>query len=66
MWLFTQERDCVFRHGILSFSLHQQERYNLGQIRDCELLYKYAIDNLDSNVLRKEILDLKLMLDLIE
>jgi hypothetical protein len=38
----------------------------LGQIRACELLYKYAIDNLDSNVLRKEILDLKLMLDLIE
>ena len=38
----------------------------LGQIHACELLYKYAIDNLDSNVLRKEILDLKLMLDLIE
>ena len=38
----------------------------LGQIRACELLYKYAIDNLDSNVLRKEVLDLKLMLDLIE
>lgn len=38
----------------------------LGQIRACELLYKYAIDNLDRNVLRKEILDLKLMIDLIE
>ena len=38
----------------------------LGQIRACDLLYKYAIDTLDSNVLRKEILDLKLMLDLIE
>ena len=38
----------------------------LGQIRACELLYKYVIDNHDSNVLRKEILDLKLMLDLIE
>ena len=38
----------------------------LGQIRACELIYKYAIDNLDRNVLRKEILDLKLMLDLIE
>jgi hypothetical protein len=38
----------------------------LGQIRACELLYKYAIDSLDRNVLRKEILDLKLMLDLIE
>ncbi len=38
----------------------------LGQIRACELLYKYAIDSLDRNVLRKEILDLKLILDLIE
>ena len=38
----------------------------LGQISACELLYKYAIDALDRNVLRKEILDLKLMLDLIE
>jgi hypothetical protein len=38
----------------------------LGQIRACDLLYKYAIDSLDRNVLRKEILDLKLMLDLIE
>lgn len=34
----------------------------LGQIRACELLYKYAIDSLDRNVLRKEILNLKLML----
>jgi len=38
----------------------------LGQIRACELIYKYVIDDLDRNVLRKEILDLKLMLDLIE
>ncbi len=38
----------------------------LGQISACELLYKYVIDSLDRNVLRKEILDLKLMLDLIE
>ena len=38
----------------------------LGQIRACELLYKYTIESLDRNVLRKEILDLKLMLDLIE
>jgi len=38
----------------------------LGQVSACELLYKYSIDNLDRNVLRKEILDLKLMLDLIE
>jgi hypothetical protein len=38
----------------------------LGQIRACELLHKYTIDYLDKNVLKKEILDLKLMLDLIE
>ncbi len=38
----------------------------LGQIRACELLYKYAIESLDRIVLRKEILDLKLMIDLIE
>lgn len=38
----------------------------LGQIRACDLLYKYTIDTLDRNVLRKEILDLKLMLNLIE
>ena len=38
----------------------------LGQIHACELLYKYVINSLDRNVLRKEILDLKLMLDLIE
>jgi hypothetical protein len=38
----------------------------LEQIRACDLLYNYAIDSLDRNVLRKEILDLKLMLDLIE
>jgi hypothetical protein len=38
----------------------------LGQIRACELLHKYVIDSPDRNVLRKEILDLKLMLDLIE
>jgi len=38
----------------------------LGQIHACELLYKYTIEDLDKNVLKKEILDLKLMLDLIE
>ena len=38
----------------------------LGQIRACELLYKYTINTFDRNVLRREILDLKLMLDLIE
>ena len=38
----------------------------LGQIRACELLYKYTIKDLDKNVLKKEMLDLKLMLDLIE
>jgi hypothetical protein len=38
----------------------------LAQISACELLYKYTTDRFDSNVLKKEILDLKLMLDLIE
>jgi len=36
-----------------------KKMYFWGQIRACELLYKYAIDNLDRNVLKKEILDLK-------
>jgi hypothetical protein len=38
----------------------------LGQISACELLYKYTINIIDRNVLRKEILDLKMMLDFIE
>lgn len=38
----------------------------LAQIRACELLYKYTIDIFDINVLKKEISDLKLMLDLME
>lgn len=38
----------------------------LAQIRACELLYKYTTDIFDINVLKKEISDLKLMLDLIE
>jgi hypothetical protein len=38
----------------------------LAQISACELLYKYTTDGFDKNVLKKEISDLKLMLDLIE
>ena len=38
----------------------------LAQISACELLYKYTTDIFDKNVLKKEISDLKLMLDLIE
>lgn len=38
----------------------------LAQISACELLYKYTTDSFDKNVLKKEISDLKLMLDLIE
>ena len=38
----------------------------LAQISACELLSKYTADSFDKNVLKKEILDLKLMLDLIE
>jgi len=35
----------------------------LAQIRACELLYNYTADIFDINVLKKEISDLKLMLD---
>ena len=38
----------------------------LAQISACELLYKYTTDSFDRKVLKKEISDLKLMLDLIE
>lgn len=38
----------------------------LAQISACELLYKYTTDSFDKKVLKKEISDLKLMLDLIE
>lgn len=50
-------------YSVIDFhhSLHKKDII-LGQIRACELLYKYAIDSLDRTVLRKEILNLKLML----
>jgi hypothetical protein len=38
----------------------------LAQVHACELLYKYTADIYDINVLKKEISDLKLMLDLME
>lgn len=38
----------------------------LAQIRACELLYEYTTDIFDINVLKKEISDFKLMLDLME
>lgn len=38
----------------------------LAQISACELLFKYTTDGFDKGVLKKEISDLKLMLDLIE
>ena len=38
----------------------------MAQISACELLYKYTTDSFDKNILKKEISDLKLMLDLIE
>ncbi|HEY7227021.1 MAG TPA: hypothetical protein VH481_02735 [Nitrososphaeraceae archaeon] len=37
-----------------------------AQIRACEQLYKYTADSFDSNVLKKEISELKLILDLLE
>jgi hypothetical protein len=38
----------------------------LAQIQACELLCKYTTDGFDKDVLKKETLDLKLILDLIE
>ena len=38
----------------------------MAQVSACELLYKYTSDSFDKNVLKKEISDLKLMLDFIE
>ena len=38
----------------------------LAQNSACELLYKYTTDSFDKKVLKREISDLKLMLDLIE
>jgi hypothetical protein len=38
----------------------------LAQIQACELLCKYTTDEFDKDVLKKETLDLKLILDLIE
>ena len=38
----------------------------LAQIQACEVLCKYTTDEYDTNVLKKETLDLKLILDLIE
>ena len=37
-----------------------------AQISACEQLYKYTVDIFDSNVLKKEISDLKLILDPLE
>lgn len=37
-----------------------------AQISACEQLYKYTVDIFDSNVLKREISDLKLILDLLE
>jgi hypothetical protein len=37
-----------------------------AQITACEQLYKYTADIFDSSVLKKEISELKLILDLIE
>ena len=38
----------------------------LAQISACELLYKYTTKGFDKDLLKKEISDLKLILDLIE
>jgi hypothetical protein len=51
-----------FRHSIYI----NKKDIILAQIQACELLRKYTTDEFDKDVLKKETLDLKLILDLIE
>ena len=66
MRICREEKNCVFYYGF-SHSLYTNKKdIILAQISACELLYKYTTDSFDKNILKKEISDLKLMLDLIE
>jgi hypothetical protein len=63
------ERSRKIAYSIMDFhhSLYINKKdIILAQIQACELLFKYNTDECDTNVLNKETLDLKLMLDLIE
>jgi hypothetical protein len=63
------ERSRKIAYSIMDFhhSLYINKKdIILAQIQACELLFKYTTDECDTNVLNKETLDLKLMLDLIE
>jgi len=63
------ERSRKIAYSIMDFhhSLYINKKdIILAQIQACELLFKYTTDECDINILNKETLDLKLMLDLIE
>jgi hypothetical protein len=63
------ERSRKIAYSIMDFhhSLYINKKdIILAQIQACELLFKYTTNECDTNVLNKETLDLKLMLDLIE
>ena len=63
------ERSRKIAYSIMDFHLSlyiNKKDIILAQIQACELLFKYTTDECDTNVLNKETLDLKLMLDLIE
>lgn len=63
------ERSRKIAYSIMDFhhSLYINKKdIILAQIQACEVLCKYTTDECDANVLKKEALDLKLMLDLIE
>jgi hypothetical protein len=63
------ERSRKIAYSIMDFhhSLYINKKdIILAQIQACEVLCKYTTDECDKDVLKKETLDLKLMLDLIE
>jgi hypothetical protein len=63
----TQKRKIAYSIMDYHHSLYINKKdIILAQIRACELLYKYTTNSFDNNVLQKEILDLKLVLDLME
>jgi hypothetical protein len=63
----TQKRKIAYSIMDYHHSLYINKKdIILAQIRACELLCKYTTNSFDGNVLQKEILDLKLVLDLME
>ena len=63
----VHKRKIAYSTVHLHHALHiNKNEILLAQIHACELLCKYTADSFDINVLKKEISDLKLMLDLME